>query len=68
MKRILIGGLSALVLASGTIIGTVLLTIAPSMAQFADVKQQLNSLPSNRISFAKGASRANIQNAENNIY
>jgi hypothetical protein len=68
MKRILIGGLSALLLASGTMTGTVLLTIAPSMAQFANVKQQLNSLPSSRIQFAKGASSANIQNAENHIY
>jgi hypothetical protein len=68
MKRILIGCLSALVLASGTMTGTVLLTIAPSMGQFANVKQQLNSLPSSRIQFAKGASSANIQNAENHIY
>jgi hypothetical protein len=68
MKRILIGCLSALALATGTMTGTVLLTIAPSMAQFANVKQQLNSLPSSRIQFAKGASSANIQNAENHIY
>lgn len=68
MKRILIGGLSTLLFATATVSGTLLLTNAPSMAQFNNVKPQLRNLPSSRIQFKKGASSATIENAENRIY
>ena len=40
----------------------------PSQAQFADVRQQLNKLPTSRVVFAPGTSSTTIENAVNKIY
>ncbi|HEY9710238.1 MAG TPA: hypothetical protein V6D48_18665 [Oculatellaceae cyanobacterium] len=40
----------------------------PSQAQFADVRQQLNKLPTSRVVFARGASSTTIENTVNKIY
>jgi len=64
MRRILIGTLSTLVLATGT----VFLSAPPSMAQFSDVRQELKSLPTSRVVFPKGKTGTSIKGADNRIY
>jgi hypothetical protein len=64
MKRFLIGSMSALLL----ITGSVLISATPSSAQFTNVKQHLQSLPTNRVLFARGTSSKNINGAEDRIY
>ncbi|MGH1397268.1 MAG: hypothetical protein ACRAVC_25020 [Trichormus sp.] len=63
MKNLLICSVSTLLFTAGTYI-----LPAPSMAQFANVRQHLNSLNTSRVVFAKGRSSTTIQNADNNIY
>ncbi|MEH1780659.1 MAG: hypothetical protein V7K67_26730 [Nostoc sp.] len=63
MKHLLIGSLSTLLFTAGAYVLPV-----PSMAQFANVKQHLNSLTTTRVAFARGKSSTTIENAENNIY
>ncbi len=40
----------------------------PLLAQFADVRQHLNSLPTSRVNFAPGTVGTTIVNATNHIY
>lgn len=40
----------------------------PSQAQFADVRQKLNAIPTSRVVFAPETSSATIENAVNRIY
>lgn len=40
----------------------------PGKAQFADVRQKLNTLPTSRVVFAPGASSTTIENAIDKIY
>jgi hypothetical protein len=63
MKRLLIAGVSSLILGLGmSIIPT------PSMAQVANIKPQLKSLPTSRIVFARGKTSASVGNGVNHIY
>ncbi len=63
MKRLLIAGASSLIIGLGmSIVPT------PSQAQIANIKSQLNSLPTSRIAFAKGKTSASINGADNRIY
>ena len=63
MKRLLIASASSLILGLGmSIIPT------PLMAQVANIKPQLKSLPTSHIVFAKGKTSASVNNAENHIY
>ena len=63
MKHLLVSSLSTLLFTAG-----VYVLSAPSMAQFANVRQHLNSLTTSRVVFARGKSSTTIQNAETNIY
>ncbi|MDF5737264.1 MULTISPECIES: hypothetical protein [unclassified Nostoc] len=63
MKHLLISSLSTLLFTAGADVLPL-----PSMAQFANVKQHLNSLTTTRVVFARGKSSTTIENAENNIY
>lgn len=63
MKHYLIGSLSTLLFTAGAY-----LLSAPSLAQFDDVRQHLNSLPTQRVQFKKGTTGTTIQNAESTIY
>jgi hypothetical protein len=63
MKRLLIAGVSSLILGLGmTIMPT------PSQAQVDNIKPQLKSLPTSRVVFAKGKTSASIVGADNSIY
>lgn len=64
MKRFICASASALLLMTGAIA----ITATPSQAQFANVKQELKSLPNQRISFAPGKSSKKIEGFENTIY
>ncbi len=59
--------LKPLVLASAISVLPLLLPY-PSQAQFADVRQKLNAIPTSRVVFAPGTSSATIENADNHIY
>lgn len=63
MKRLVIGSLTTLVLTAGP-----WLSPYPSLAQFADVRQQLSTLPTSRVAFTSGTSSATIENAVDEIY
>lgn len=47
---------------------TPLIAPRPTLAQFADVRQHLNQIPTSRIVFARNTSSTKIENANNHIY
>lgn len=63
MKSFLFGGTTALLLTTAP-----WLISAPSLAQFANVKQHLQSLPSSRVVFKPGTTSTTIENSTDHIY
>ncbi|GFE70075.1 hypothetical protein [Chroococcus sp. FPU101] len=63
MKQFLIGSLSTLLFIVGTYLAS-----PPLLAQFDDIRQHLNSLPTKRVEFKKETTGTTIHNAESTIY
>lgn len=62
MRHLMVSSLSTLLLVAGCLLPY------PSLAQFADVRQHLNTLPSSRVTFAQGKNSTTIEDIVDKIY